>query len=1027
MRRARPKSYVLATSCSFPVTGGMSPPPTMRNIRGTSSGLIDIDSASSSREESKDEEGKKSHSHTHSHSRLQPSTGVDEQSKTQRLHRIFALFSHNNENRKTSPSRDKKEEKKERRKRSRTTVVTSRVPLVSRNSLSPLSIRCDDTVKQGALLHQELALGVSLDSARLTRLSQWNQCWAVLTHSRLYLCSQLSSYQSDKTGERMLSIPVEARVLNLEGALADIAYEYSRVKEEQRFIVRVVTHERSEHLLQCAKECEMLEWINRIQEASATHSNNCIHSDLRSSSSSVLSPSSSSSKEGEGRSTNLLIMHRYKAKSTALGSPLSSKRSSQDVGVAPSSNSARSEVNGETASSSGGTPRTVRRWKKGKEKEKDSKSNKHPSMGEPGPSHLSPGSFALGVKLANCPTRGDNDLVPLIVRTCTEAVERNGMESVGIYRIPGNTAAVNALKEWTSVGGMEVCNILDTRWKDVNVVSSFLKLWLRSLPEPLLTDKLYPFFIDANRINSHSQRLHKIRNLLRKLPREHYECLKFLVMHLYEVAQHSEANRMEVRNVSLMFGPSIVRPSDDSMATMVTHMSDQCRIVETFLQYREWMFNDEGTSDDIVPMETASDRENRQAPRGSGMDSAPPGVSTASFNDMHSMIIRANERQAEEMMKENDKGKIKNILNVRRSSKRDKSKSKKGVSDPIPSTSSHSSSQSKKNLKQSRTETSVDSAFSGNYQERDIDAEIASRSKCSSEESTRMGSADRKDEDDDECEEVMSVKEELSQLSIQSTLSDPPTVPPQGNTEDRRKHQETLSSARRIFIAGSEAAAIDSLSSSHSQTSATMDALTNHTQHLHQAASPALEVYSAETREKIRRMQLLGTSAWRNVEKPCSPSREDAISFTSDYSTTSSLAPSQSIGVVVASFDGLGPTSSDYASSDPSPCGRRTREEKDENGRLSRPDNLRIGERNERSEEEEEKRKRPREGRRHTLSGSEDEQIPSIAKWELSRGRSYPSIDNRIVSPPPSLTCQPPAIIRTSPNEMTPASGDEQL
>lgn len=28
-----------------------------------------------------------------------------------------------------------------------------------------------------------------------------------------------------------------------------------------------------------------------------------------------------------------------------------------------------------------------------------------------------------------------------------------------------------------------------------------------------------------------------------------------------------------------------------------------------------------------------------------------------------------------------------------------------------------------------------------------------------------------------------------------------------------------------------------------------------------------VQVYSAETREKIRRMQLLGTSAWRNVEK----------------------------------------------------------------------------------------------------------------------------------------------------------------
>lgn len=54
----------------------------------------------------------------------------------------------------------------------------------------------------------------------------------------------------------------------------------------------------------------------------------------------------------------------------------------------------------------------------------------------------------------------------------------------------------------------------DPRWRDVNVVSSFLKMFLRKLPEPLLTDKLYPFFIDANRISSHHNRMHKLRNLV---------------------------------------------------------------------------------------------------------------------------------------------------------------------------------------------------------------------------------------------------------------------------------------------------------------------------------------------------------------------------------------------------------------------------------------------------------------------------------------------------------------------------------
>lgn len=41
-------------------------------------------------------------------------------------------------------------------------------------------------------------------------------------------------------------------------------------------------------------------------------------------------------------------------------------------------------------------------------------------------------------------------MVPLIIRLCVKVVEENGMDTVGIYRIPGNTAAVNALKETLS-------------------------------------------------------------------------------------------------------------------------------------------------------------------------------------------------------------------------------------------------------------------------------------------------------------------------------------------------------------------------------------------------------------------------------------------------------------------------------------------------------------------------------------------------------------------------------------------------
>ncbi|VDK79805.1 unnamed protein product [Gongylonema pulchrum] len=55
-------------------------------------------------------------------------------------------------------------------------------------------------------------------------------------------------------------------------------------------------------------------------------------------------------------------------------------------------------------------------------------------------------------------------------------------------------------------------------------------------------------------------------------------------------------------------------------------------------------------------------------------------------------------------------------------------------------------------------------------------------------------------------------------------------------------------SARRIFIAGTDADLDDD---------ADLNDLASHTRHLNLALSPALDVLSAETREKIRRLQQL--------------------------------------------------------------------------------------------------------------------------------------------------------------------------
>lgn len=42
--------------------------------------------------------------------------------------------------------------------------------------------------------------------------------------------------------------------------------------------------------------------------------------------------------------------------------------------------------------------------------------------------------------------------------------------------------------------------------------------------------------------------------------------------------------QMEPRNLAIVFGPTLVRTTEDNMTHMVTHMPDQYKIVETLIQ-----------------------------------------------------------------------------------------------------------------------------------------------------------------------------------------------------------------------------------------------------------------------------------------------------------------------------------------------------------------------------------------------------------------------------------------------------------
>ncbi len=48
-------------------------------------------------------------------------------------------------------------------------------------------------------------------------------------------------------------------------------------------------------------------------------------------------------------------------------------------------------------------------------------------------------------------------------------------------------------------------------------------------------------------------------------------------------------------SVFTVFGPTLVRTSDDNMMSIITDMAQQCRIIKSMLSNCEWIFNEESS------------------------------------------------------------------------------------------------------------------------------------------------------------------------------------------------------------------------------------------------------------------------------------------------------------------------------------------------------------------------------------------------------------------------------------------------
>jgi len=215
-------------------------------------------------------------------------------------------------------------------------------------------------------------------------------------------------------------------------------------------------------------------------------------------------------------------------------------------------------------------------------------------------------------------SQGSPDGIPLLVKRCVACIDNNALSTKGIYRVNGVKGRIEKICAQMDISPDRV----DLTTASHHDVSGVMKYFLRQLPEPLMMFSLYDSFLKIGKeyqsliteSNETTEKLRKegkevppshnadkfdavlfkIRENINKLPTANRNTLQYIVSHLTRVATFSKENKMTESNLSVVFGPTLMRAQTSSNGTdslmQLVEIPFQSRIVETLLHHKDFIF-----------------------------------------------------------------------------------------------------------------------------------------------------------------------------------------------------------------------------------------------------------------------------------------------------------------------------------------------------------------------------------------------------------------------------------------------------
>lgn len=148
--------------------------------------------------------------------------------------------------------------------------------------------------------------------------------------------------------------------------------------------------------------------------------------------------------------------------------------------------------------------------------------------------------------------------IPSIIFRCIDFLIRTGaIYEEGIFRLSGSASTIRQLKEVFN-RKFDV-DLLDTK-SDIHTVAGLFKTYLRELPEPIITERLLndlrQIMMSRGTPNGSVSLMFR-DHISKNLDKIHYDTTYIILKFLKEIINNHKVNKMNLRNVCIVFVPTL--------------------------------------------------------------------------------------------------------------------------------------------------------------------------------------------------------------------------------------------------------------------------------------------------------------------------------------------------------------------------------------------------------------------------------------------------------------------------------------